>query len=202
MSSAVDFAPLRLTMTHERQGRKQMRDMLGAQWWRKRGRSSWAGFAAEHALVDAMNALPGPAWCRPAPTLTYDLAIGGGVEALKAFEAGAPPAARVEVKTRAVTAGWTDPEKFDYVVIPTHEGREPIKPEADQVWFTWFSAAQPRRLWLLGYLRGVEEFRRRSVFYREGEPLPRGGWAKDGGAYAIEIKQLRPFPRGLFQEDN
>jgi len=66
--------------------------------------------------------------------------------------------------------------------------------------FCWYSLEQKDRLWILGSVRGVDEFRRRSVFYRENEPLPRGGWAGPGGAYAIEIKQLRPMPRHMFKE--
>ncbi len=202
MASPVQFVPIRLTCADERAGRRQMREMLGRNWWRMRSRAAWAGFAAEHALARAMNAVPGPVWCRPSPILSYDLGLGAGPEDLVKFQAGreTPSLARVEVKTRAVDRGWTDTAKFDYVTVPTHEGREPIK-AVDLVWFCWYSMANPRRLWVLGYVRGPEEFQRRATFYKVGEPLPRGGWAKDGGAYVIEVSQLRAFPRGTFLED-
>lgn len=201
MASPVQYVPIRLQCADERAGRKSMRDMLGRDWWRRRSRAAWAGFAAEHALARALNAVPGPMWCRLAPILAYDLALGRGPSTLAKFDMDAScDVTRVEVKTRAVPTGWTDTAKFDYVTVPTHEGREPIK-AVGLVWFCWYSMANPRRLWVLGYLRGPAEFQRRAVFYRQGEPLPRGGWAKDGGAWVIEISQLRAFPRGMFLED-
>lgn len=201
MASPVQFVPIRLMCADERAGRKGMREMLGRNWWRQRSRAVWAGFAAEYALARALNKVSGPLWCRPSPILEYDLALGRGPQKLARFDMGAGcDVTRVEVKTRAVTSGWVDPGKFDYVTVPVHGTYEPIK-AVDLVWFCWYSMANPRRLWVLGYVRGREEFRRRAVFYRKGEPLPRGGWAKDGGAWVIEVSQLRAFPRGMFLED-
>lgn len=197
MASPVQFIPIRLTCADERAGRKSMREMLERNWWRQRSRAVWAGFAAEHALARAMNArAPAqsgghfPVKAQLSSVLAYDLEL----------QRDGALAGTVEVKTRAVTSGWVDPGKFDYVTVPMHGGREPIK-DVDLVWFCWYSMANPRRLWVLGYVRGREEFRRRAVFYREGEPLPRGGWAKHGGAWVIEVSQLRAFPRGTFLED-
>lgn len=194
MASPVQFVPIRLTRADERAGRRSMREMLGRNWWRQRSKAAWAGFAAEHALVRAWNPKASPAVLMLANTLQYDLQL------VHPGDGDADLLARVEVKTRAITDGWVNPGKFDYVTVPMHDGREPIK-AVDLVWFCWYSMANPRRLWVLGYVRGREEFRRRAVFYREGEPLPRGGWAKDGGAWVIEVSQLRAFPRGTFLED-
>lgn len=190
MSQPVDFVPIRLTCADERAGRAAMRGMLGRNWWRLRGRASWAGFAAERALRRALA--PGIE-ASEAPTLEYDLDV---------WTAGATlnQTARVEVKTRTVTSGWTDPARFQWLTIPTHDGREPIK-AVDLVWFCWFTGEEPWRVWALGYLRGPDEFKRRATFYREGEALPRGGWAKAGGAWSLDVRQLRPFPRGLFTEE-
>lgn len=193
MSAPVDFAPIRLTQADERQGRKQMRQMLGRDWWRIRGRATWAGFAAERALVRAVRdeTVRGGMRASLSNNRHHDLelVIGPGCGAVTT----------VEVKTRAVVSGWDSPARFDYLTIPTHEGREPIK-DVDLIWFCWYTMSQPRRLWVLGFLKGPEEFKRRAVFYREGEPMPRG-WAGPGGAWCIEVKQLRPLPRGLFLED-
>lgn len=194
MAQPVDFVPIRLTRADERSGRRRMREMLGRNWWRLRGRASWAGFAAEKALCRAINA-GGKLRATASPSLSYDLLLHA---LTKQSTMGM---VRVEVKTRAVDRGYTDPRRFQpWVVVPTHDGREPIKEDVATVMFCWYSMADPRRIWALGQVRGPEEFKRRAVFYREGEPLPRGGWAKAGGAWAIETKQLRPFPRGLFQE--
>lgn len=196
MAQPVDFIPIALHAADEKAGRARMREMLGRGWWRKRGKASWAGFAAEPALCRAWNGVSyGRLKAELAPTLACDLVLGRGTDAAGSTE----PGTLVEVKTRTVESGWCDPRLFQWLVIPTHDGREPIK-QVDLVWFNWFSLDQPRRLWVLGFLRGPEEFQRRAVFYREGEPLPRGGWAGAGGAWAIEIKQLRPFPRGAFKE--
>lgn len=193
MASPVQFVPIRLTRADECTGRKSMREMLGRDWWRQRSRAVWAGFAAEHALARAWDCKSTHSAATLSPTLSHDLEL---VHLCKNDD----PKVTVEVKTRAVTDGWVDPGKFDYVTVPMHDGREPIK-AVDLVWFCWYSMANPRRLWVLGYVRGREEFRRRAVFYRKGEPLPRGGWAKDGGAWVIEVSQLRAFPRGTFLED-
>ncbi len=189
MAAPVDFKPIRLTQADERQGRKQMRDMLGRDWWRKRGRAAWAGFAAEDALQRAINA-SGQVGAEPYPTRACDLLLTSPGCASMA----------VEVKTRATSSGWVHPEKFDYITVPMHDGREPIKKEAQLVVFCWYSMDDPRCLWVLGVCRGLDEFKRRSTWYAEGDPLPRGGWAKDGGAYVIEVKQLRPMPDALLQE--
>ena len=82
--------------------------------------------------------------------------------------------------------------------VPTHQGREPIK-DVDLVLFCWWSADEPRRLWVLGRLLGPDEFKRRAVFYRGGEPTPRGGPAPEGGMYVLDVRELRPLPRGLFK---
>lgn len=193
MAGPVQFVPIRLTCADERAGRKSMREMLGRDWWRKRSRAVWAGFAAEHALVRAWDYKSTHSAATLSPTLSHDLEL---VHLCKNDD----PKVTIEVKTRAITSGWVDPGKFDYVTVPMHGAYEPIK-DVDLVWFCWYSMANPRRLWVLGYVRGREEFRRRAVFYREGEPLPRGGWAKDGGAWVIEVSQLRAFPRGMFLED-
>lgn len=200
MAAIIDFIPIRLTQKDESAGRKAMREMLGPNWWRLRGRAAWAGFAAEHAVMRAVNHRNGSMWCRLAPIFDYDLALGQGVESLKDFNHGSKcSAARVEVKTRAVAKGWTHPEKFQYITIPMHGEREPIK-DVELVWFCWYSMSEPRKLWVLGYCRGLAEFKRRAVWYAEGDPLPRGGWAKAGGAYTIHIGQLRPMPSGLLKE--
>ncbi len=193
MASPVQFVPIRLTCADERAGRRQMREMLGRSWWRKRSRAAWAGFAAEHALARAWDCKSTHSGAQLSDTLSHDLEL---VHLCN----NTSPKVKVEVKTRAVDRGWVDPGRFDYVTVPTHEGREPIK-AVDLVWFCWYSMANPRRLWVLGYVRGPEEFQRRATFYKAGEPLPRGGWAKDGGAYVIEVSQLRAFPRGTFLED-
>ncbi len=203
MARPVEFIPIHLTTADERQGRKEMREMLGSRWWKLRSRAAWAGFAAEYAINRAINKVPGPLWCRKPPTYEYDLALGTGVDALKSFCA-APKVAdvrKMEVKTRAVTDGWTNPGMFDYVTVPMHQDREPIK-DVDLVMFCWYSMSDPRRLWVLGYIRGRAEFQRRAVFYRGGDPLPRGGWAQDAGAYVIEVSQMRPLPTGMLKGDD
>jgi hypothetical protein len=200
MAASTDFIPIWLSGRDEKIARKKMREMLGRNWWRLRGRAAWAGFAAETAIFNAVNMLQGPMWCRMAEHFDHDLTVGQGVESLKASERGEKcSAARVEVKTRAVPKGWIHPEKFQYVTIPMHEDREPIK-DVELVWFCWYSMSLPRTLWVLGYCRGLAEFKRRAVWYGPGEPLPRGGWAKGGGAYTIDIKDLRPMPEGLLKE--
>lgn len=190
----LDAIPIELSAAAELSARLEMSRMLGDDWESQRGRAAWAGFAAEDALCSA--------WAVPDTSLRMhdgyeydlDLKTPQGTK-------------RIEVKTRAVEAGWLDPRRFDYVIVPTHGGREPIK-DVDLVWFCWYSAnltgmgegLAHRRIWALGFVRGPQEFSRRAVYYRENEPLPRGGYAGPGGAYAIEVKQLRPFPRGTFRE--
>lgn len=203
MAAPLDFVPIHLTCADEKFARQQMRKAWGPGWWRKSGRASWAGFAAEYALRRAVNQKPGMLWCREALwTYAYDLAVGHGPDTLTDYESSGGltnHCARVEVKTRAVTDGWVHPDKFDYITVPMHDGREPVK-DVDLLWCCWYSMSAPRVLWALGYLRGRDEFMRRSVFYKEGGPLPRGGWARGGGAYVLELSQLRPFPSGMFKE--
>lgn len=202
MAKPIDFVPIHLSCADEKSGRKQMREMLGAGWWRLRGPVAWAGFAAEHSIRRSINAVPGETWCRPSPVFEFDLALGKGVESLIEFQTKyIGNTTKVEVKTRTVTDGWTDPNRYDYVTVPMHQDREPIK-DVDLVIFNWYSASDPRRLWVLGYVRGLEEFKRRAVFYKGGDPLPRGGWAKGSGAYVIEVSQMRPLPRGMLKGDD
>lgn len=193
MAAPPDFRPIRLTCADERAGRKEMRDMLGASWWRERGRASWAGFAAEKAIIRAVNAGPSRTGAVPSQQLAWDLELWQDGQRVCC-----------EVKTRAAISGWVHPAKFDYITVPMHADehgvREPIKDAADLVLFNWYSMSDPRCLWVLGMVRGVDEFRRRATWYAEGDPLPRGGWAGAGGAYVIEVKQLRPIPDGLLKE--
>lgn len=195
MAAPYQFVPVRLATVDERLARGHMRAMLGKGWWRVRGRSAWAGFAAEHALRRAVNlnhATTGVQCSMAEGTYAYDLLLESPAQHMKTT---------CEVKTRAVLRGWTHPEKFDYVNVPMHEDREPVK-DVDLVWFCWYSPDMPRTLWVLGYVRGQAEFQERAVFYRGGEGLPRGGWARGAGEYVIEVQNLRPVPRGLFKEDS
>ena len=203
MARPVEFIPIHITTADEKQGRKEMREMLGRNWWRIRGGAVWAGFAAEYAITRAINKVRGPLWCRKSPSYEYDLALGTGPDELRTFCAApkVAPVRKMEVKTRAVTDGWINPGMFDYVTVPKHGDKEPIN-DVDLVTFCWYSMADPRRLWVLGYVRGVEEFYRRAVFYRSGDALPRGGWAGDGGAYVIEVSQMRPLPTGMLKGDD
>lgn len=157
--------------------------------WRTDRPTAWAGLAAEEALVAAFKG--GHEHMKRHTSRAYDLLIVDPMRSLPL---------RIEVKTRAVDEGWTDPRRFEWLTIPTHDGRAPIK-TVDMVFFCWYSGSLPNTLWALGYLAGRDEFERRSQFYAEGAPLPRGGWAPKGGAYSLEVRQLRPFPRGMFREE-
>lgn len=199
MAKPVDFALVELAAQDELDARLRMAEMLGRDWETKRGPTTWAGFAAERALIRAWSGRY-RSTLEESPALEADLILRSPQHNAEY---------KIEVKTRAVQTGWVKPARFEYVVVPSHEGRAPIKPGVDQVWFCWYSANANgfyvdapwhRRLWLLGYVMGLAEFERRAVYYRENEPLPRGGFAGVGGAYVIEVKQLRPFPRGLFRE--
>lgn len=194
MAAPVDFKPIRLTCADERAGRQQMRDMLGRNWWRISAPTAWAGFAAEHALMRSINAAE-QTRCALSTSRRVDLVLSNPTG----------QTISVEVKTRAARSGWVHPEKFDYITIPMHADeygiREPIKAAAQLVMFCWYSVSDPRCLWVLGMVRGLDEFKRRSTWYAEGDPLPRGGWAKGGGAYVIEVKQLRPLPAALLKEE-
>lgn len=157
---------------------------------------AWVGFAAEHSIARAINARRAHhglrAW-RP-KTLSHDLEIapyasdGGGV-------------VRTEIKCRVASKGWTDPARFEWIAVPTHEGREPIK-DVELAVFCWWSADEPGRLWVLGRLLGVREFKDRAQFYAEGEPTPRGGKAPAGGTWILDVAALRPMPRTLLDTEN
>lgn len=179
MAGPADFAKIPMEGAHITAGQEDYRDMGQRA---RAGEFGWAGFAVEQAVAAASD-------LQLAATLRWDLEMGEGDKLL-----------RVELKTRVATEGWDHPERFDWVVIPTHDGREPIKPEADIVLFAWYSVEAATHAWVLGFLRGVREFRRRAVFYGQGEALPRGGWAGEGGAYCIDVTNLRPVPRGMFKE--
>lgn len=189
MSSPAEFARIEVTPYHAICAIDRMNQMLGEGWEESRGRCAWAGFAAEDAMVDAYVPSKGIDLLRRADGLSHDLEI-------YLADCLGP---RIEVKTRVVDHGWTDPRRFDWITVPTHDGREPVK-DVEMVFFCWYSGSEPRVLWVLGYVRGIDEFLRRSQFYFEHQPLPRGGWAPKGGAYCIEISQLRPVPRGMFKE--
>jgi hypothetical protein len=157
---------------------------------------AWVGLAAEHALAGAINRARHvhglKAW-RP-DTFEHDLEIAPGASD------GTTGVHRVEVKCRVASRGWTDPGRFEWIAVPTHSGREPIK-AVDLVVFCWWSADEPRRLWVLGRLLGPEEFKRRAQFYREGEPTPRGGPAPKGGTWVLDVAALRPMPRGFLDTE-
>jgi hypothetical protein len=194
MARPADFLPILLSEKDEALAREQAT-------FNPDNPFAWVGLAAEHAFCGAFNAKQGDytkAW-RP-QTYAYDVALqqlpGEGAE----FQIMPPPVTRVEMKTRVASAGWTDPACFEWIGVPTHEGREPIK-DVDLVLFCWWSASEPRRLWVLGKLLGVAEFKRRAVFYREGEWTPRGGPAPKGGTWILDVSALRPLPRGLLKVD-
>ncbi len=193
MATPIDFAPIRMRVADIAAGRKQMRGMMNRKRLTPQLAVNSVGFASEYAIVHAMNlgaiALGSPARAHMPRTLAWDIELTHGPTLTT----------KVEVKTRIAKAGWTHPEKFDYVTVPMHQDREPIK-AVDLVLFCWYSLDAPRRLWVLGSVHGPEEFKRRATFYREGEAMPRG-FAHEGGAYVIETKQLRPIPRDLFRED-
>jgi hypothetical protein len=149
----------------------------------------WVGFAAEHALARAINE-GGQLEASLPSTYDYDLHLVDPASDLSAC---------VEVKTRVNARGWTDPSRFDFVKVPTHDGREPIKAAADVVMFCWWSADDPGGLWVLGRVRGAREFKQRAVFYPEGAQMPRGR-APTGGAWCVDVAMLRPIPDGLIKE--
>ena len=186
MAVPAEYAPVALDEAAERIGRTE----AARAGFDKTNPYAWVGFAAEHALLEAFRGASVPA-ASFAQGLDYDILL---------IDDATGARIRVEVKTRVTESGWIHPAMFDYVVVPTHDGREPIKRSADLVIFCWWSGDAPRLLWVLGSVKGSEEFKRRATFYPENAPLPRGGWAGKGGAYAIETKQLRPLPRGLLKE--
>lgn len=193
MSRPIDYVPIRLYTTDEKSGRRQMREMLGKNWWRTRGRASWAGFAAELALFRAINGGSASTQAALSTDLSHDLEMYEPSNDAKYTT--------IEVKTRCVLDGWKHPSKFNYVTIPMHQDREPIK-DVDLIMLCWYSASDPRRLWVLGYIRGLAEFKRRALFFRGGEQLPSGGWARGHGAYVVEVGQMRPIPRGMLKGDD
>lgn len=184
MSGPTQFLKLTIPAGARARAEAQMDQIEPA--WREKRPVAWAGLAAEEALCVAATVR-----MKPAQTLSHDLEIS--TQDHDRFDL------RVEVKTRAVDEGWTDPRRFEWLTIPTHDGREPVK-DVDLVFFCWFSGSEPDQLWALGYLLGKREFLHRSMRYEERDPLPRGGWAPKGGAYCLEVSSLRPFPRGMFQE--
>jgi len=183
MALPADFARLRVLPHMEAEARREYAG-FGIQL---AGEHGWAGLAAEHAVVHALREAGHKAsrWTSRQADIAVVRSDGADL--------------RLEVKSRVAAEGWTHPEKYEWLVIPTHAGREPIKDAADAVLFGWYALEDPGLYWLLGFLRPAE-FRRRAVFYRQDEPLPRGGWAGEGGAYAIEVRQLRPLPRGMVRE--
>lgn len=192
MARPCDFQAIRLTEQHEEVARAQAREFADLE----ANPFAWAGLAAEHALVASINAA-GKVHASLATDYHHDLELWP-LECGDLAQGVRPTT--VEVKTRVASAGWTDPGRFQFIGVPTHEGRAPVK-DVDVVLFCWWSADAPRRLWVLGRLLGREEFERRAVFYREDEPTPRGGPAPKGGAYMLDVMDLRPVPRGLFQTE-
>jgi len=186
MSSYTQFLKLAVPLGARERAELQM-DEINPQWREERP-MAWAGLAAEEALVDAYA--PTQSRMRRSESRLYDLVISDWARSTPL---------RIEVKTRAVDSGWTDPRMFEWFYVPSHDGREPIK-DVDMVFFAWYSGSVPEILWLLGYFAGLTEFKRRVQFYAENQPLPRGGWAGKGGGYCLEIKNLRPIPAGMFRE--
>ena len=194
MSTPRDFIPIRLRHVDVRYGRRVIREIKASETARgvvsSRGRCIWAGPAAENALCHAFNGCRAHSYqAKLADTLRYDLQLetpGGGL--------------RCEVKTRVAEKGWTHPERFDWISVPMHEDREPIKAEAEVIFFCWWSADAPRVLWIVGLLHGVTSFQRVATFYKEGELLPRGGYVRGHGVYQVEVSKLDPVPRGLLKE--
>ena len=189
MSTPRDFIPIRLRHVDARYGRQVIREIRSSERARgvvtSRGRYVWAGPAAESALCHAFNGCRAHSHrARLADTLRYDL------------ELGQPPykVIRCEVKTRVAERGWVHPERFDWISIPMHEDREPIKEEAEVIFFCWWSADAPRVLWVLGLLKGVTSFQRAATFYKHGEMLPRGGYVRGQGTYQVEVSKLDPHP--------
>jgi len=172
MTTHLDFVDFPVGGEHEVLGKEAT-----PEWMLASNELAWMGFTAEYVLADFLPQ------CRIADTLAYDLDLGPY---------------RVEVKTRTTSSGWTHPEKFRYLTIPTHDGRAPIKPAAQLVLFCWYSLDLPSTLWLLGFL-DPDEFYRVATLHREGEPLPRGGFALPGGSYSLEISRLRKLPRAMLE---
>jgi hypothetical protein len=194
VSTPRDFIPIRLRHVDARYGRQVIREIKASEKARgvvtQRGRYTWAGPAAESALVHAYNGCRDHEYlARLAYTLRYDLQMGTPHQTLCC-----------EVKTRVAEKGWVHPERFDWISVPMHQNREPIKPDAQVILFCWWSADAPRLLWLLGLLKGVTSFQRAATFYKQGELLPRGGYVRGEGTYQLEVSKLEPVPRGLFKE--
>jgi len=172
MISHLDFVRVPMRTSHGELAMQRVPEAMLAE-----NELAWMGFAAEYALADF---LPD---CRETDTLKYDLDWGPF---------------RVEVKTRTTSSGWTHPEKFQYLTIPTHDGRPPVKRAATLVLFCWYSLDLPDTLCLLGFLN-PQEFYRVATLHREGEPLPRGGFALKGGSYSLEVSRLRKLPRAMLE---
>lgn len=184
MARPADYQPLYLSDLHEAVARERAAEFVSED----SNPFAWVGLAAEYALVSSINAAK-LVRAQLSPSLDHDLDL---------FNVAGPldSVLRVEVKTRVASAGWTDPGRFKWIAVPTHDGREPIK-NVDVVLFCWWSADNPRQLWLLGRLLGPKEFKHRATFYAEGEVTPRGGPAPAGGTYVLDVMDLRPVPRGL-----
>jgi hypothetical protein len=194
MTSPRDFIPIRLRHVDARYGRSVIREIQAAEKTRnvviKRGRYTWAGPAAEAALCHAFNGCRDHghrAWLPN--TFRYDLALE--------TPHGVLPC---EVKTRVAERGWVHPERFDWISVPLHEDREPIKPDAQLIIFCWWSADAPRVLWVVGCLKGLDHFQRVATFYKQGMLLPRGGYVEGEGTYQVDVAGLLPVPRKLFKE--
>jgi hypothetical protein len=185
----ADFLPILLSEQDEALARQQAT-------FNPENPFAWVGLAAEHAICGAINAGPQSAYLNAWRPDTYAFDIE-----LRQMLGDREESSRVEVKTRVASKGWTDPARFEWIGVPTHEGREPIK-DVDLVIVGWWSADMPRRYWVLGKLLGVEDFKSRAVFYREGEPTPRGGPAPKGGTWILDVAALRPMPRGLLKLEN
>jgi len=194
MSTPRDFIPIRLRHVDARYGRGVIREIKAAEKARgvtqERSRYAWAGPAAENALCHAFTGCRDhPHQGRLADSLRWDL------------ELDTPTAVkRCEVKTRVAEAGWVHPERFDWVTVPLHGDREPVKADAQLLIFCWWSADAPRVLWVLGTLKGLERFQRAATFYKHGALLPRGGYVRGQGTYVVDVSDLAPFPRGLLKE--
>lgn len=194
MTLPRDFRPINLRHVDARYGRKVIREIVRAERARghreSRSRYTWAGPAAETAIVNAYNrSKHHPDKARLAETLRYDLELCRAGQVL-----------RCEVKIRISEKGWVHPGQFDWISVPLHQGREPIKADADVILFGWWSADSPRVLWLVGKLAGLAEFTEVSTFYGPGELMPRGGYVKGAGVYQIDVAELQPIPAGLFRE--
>lgn len=193
MSLPRDFVPINLRHVDAKYGRQVIREIAANERLRgvktDRGRFTWAGPAAETAIVNAYNRAKHQYGADLADVLAYDLWLGSPEGVI-----------RVEVKTRVAEKGWIHPERFDWISVPLHENREPIKADAGLILFAWWAADTPRVLWLVGRLQGLDHFQEVATFYHEGDLLPRGGYVRGKGVYQLDVAELEPVPKGLFRE--